>query len=398
MSCRGCGSDRLHLVIDLGPTPIANALVSDPDAPEVFYPLRAFVCETCFLMQIPAIDTPVFTDEYPYFSSANPALVKNARVFVVDVMARLKPKYVLEIASNDGYLLQHFPDDVDVHGFEPSVNVAEVAMAAGINTTCAFFGSTVAAQVAGADLIIANNVLAHVPDLHDFVEGLRIALAPNGVISLEFPHVLGMLNSTQFDTIYHEHYSYFSITALAPVFAAHGLTISKVRPLNTHGGSLRVELRHTESADGSTPCDGSFSVIDLETAMGISAIGTYDAFARKAQACRRDTLRFFDELPKGQRVAGYTAPAKASTFLNYCGLRSDQIEWTVDAAPAKVGKFIPGTRIPIVSEDDFFVRCVTPPDILFVFAWNWLEQAMARTRALGFTGKFLTAIPKLVCE
>lgn len=391
MNCRGCLSPDLHLVIDLGPQPIANELVDSVDAAEMIYPLRVFVCERCFLMQIPPVAADCFHADYAYFSSANPSLVENARLYVAGVMERFSPKYVLEIASNDGYLLQHFPEGVETHGIEPSANVAEAAIERGINTTVAFFGSTVAVQVAGADLIIANNVLAHVPDLHDFVEGLKIALAPGGVISIEFPHVLNLLAQTQFDTIYHEHYSYLSLNALDPVFHAHGLSVMDVEQIDTHGGSLRLWVTHDDGKPGSTRMQ---AVSIAESRAGLGKIATYDAFALRTRTIRDETIRLFQSFRQtGNTVAGYGAPAKAATFLNYCGIRADQLPYTIDDAPAKSGKYMPGVRIPIVSPEQ--LTFAEQPDYLVILPWNWADDIKRRAREFGYRGSFVTLIPQI---
>lgn len=391
--CRGCGAGLDHELVDLGPSPFSNAFVDGPDDAEMFYPLRAFVCEVCFLVQIPAVANPadIFNDRYAYFSSANAAFVEHARTFAENAIATLgldRTSHVVEVASNDGYLLRQFKaHDIAATGYEPSESVAAVARQSGITTLVQFFGAATAGLIPPADLIVANNVIAHVPDLHDFVEGLRIALKPGGRISIEFPHVLKLLEQVQFDQIYHEHYSYFSLLALEPVLAEHGLAVERVELLPTHGGSLRLWVEHVRSQAPYVSPEALG-----ETAFGLREIATYDRFKQRVQNCRSEAVRFFlDVHESGRTIAGYGAPAKAATFLNFCGIRRDLLPWTCDNTPRKIGRYIPGARIPIFPEEHI---AEDPPDYLVLLAWNWKAEMTRKAREqFGFTGHIVTAIP-----
>jgi SAM-dependent methyltransferase len=392
--CRGCDASLDHLLIDLGPAPLANAFVDGLDAPETFYPLRAFVCERCFLVQIPEVETPgsIFNENYAYFSSSNPPFVEHARKFVDETVKRLDlgpQSRVFEIASNDGYLLQHFlPYGIPVLGIEPSGNVAAVARDKGIPTATEFFGSHSIFERGTADLIVANNVLAHVPNLHDFMEGMAACLKPTGWISIEFPHVVNMLNNCQFDTIYHEHYSYFSLRALQPIVQAHGLEIVHVERFPVHGGSLRVWLRHRSLLD--VPTLDVANAMSFELHCGIDQIATYDKFAADAMECRHKALDFFLTVG-GKSIAGYGAAAKGNTFLNWCGIRRDLLPWVADSTAYKVGKYLPGSRIPVVAEE---LLASSDLEFLVILPWNWREALAKRATELGFRGQFVTMVPE----
>lgn len=396
LNCRGCGADLSTVLADLGPAPLANAFIDDVDAVETFYPLRAYVCARCFLVQLPEIASPsaLFNDSYAYFSSVSAGFVEHARRFAGNAARafELGPESrVLEVGANDGYLLQHFQAlGMQVLGVDPSANVAAVAANRGIMMTTAFFGSKLAESLPKADLIVANNVLAHVPDLHDFIEGLAIALADGGHISLEFPHALQMLFETQFDTIYHEHYSYMSLIALLPLLKYHGLEAVDVETLPTHGGSLRVTVRH----DYDCGDDNSAAVetaIAGELAFGLNKLETYYAFAGRVTRAKVAALEFLGR--HVGKVGGYGAPAKANTFLNYCGIKPDLLPWTVDGTPFKQGKFTPGSRIPIYNEK---YAALEQPEYLMILAWNWRNEIAARARSLGFKGQFVVALPHCV--
>lgn len=397
MTCRFCSAPLSEIVADLGVLPLSNAYVH-PDRllePEPFYPLVAYVCGRCFLVQVAAVETPehLFSD-YAYFSSYSDAWLAHARGYSLAIRERLDlgaQSQVIEIASNDGYLLQYFRDaGVPVLGIEPAANVGAVAREKGIETWTKFFGTATAREIAGrADLLIANNVLAHVPDLNDFVEGMRIALAPRGTITIEFPHLLQMMRFSQFDTIYHEHYSYLSLLTVQRVIAAHGLDAVDVEELPTHGGSLRVYARHA----GAEVAASVEAILADERRFGLDGIETYRHFADGVRACKRALLQFLIAArDDGKRVAGYGAPAKASTLLNYCGARTDFIDYTVDRSPHKQGLYLPGTRIPIFGPEKI---AETRPDYVLVLAWNLRDEIMSQMAHIReWGGRFVIPIPR----
>jgi SAM-dependent methyltransferase len=378
--------------------PLSNAFVH-PDRllePEPFYPLVAYVCTHCFLVQVAAAETPehIFGD-YRYFSSYSDSWLASARAYCAAMQQRLAlgaHSQVIEIASNDGYLLQYFREAaIPVLGIEPALNVAEAARAKGIQTWTTFFGTAAAKELAGrADLLIANNVLAHVPDLNDFVEGLRIALAPRGTITIEFPHLLRLVQEGQYDTIYHEHLSYFSFATVCRVLEAHGLSVVDVEELQAHGGSLRVYAQHARAEVAA----GVGALLATERAFGVDRIETYRGFAEHVRESKRALLRFLiDARGAGKRIAGYGAPAKASTLLNYCGVRTDFIDYTVDRNVHKQGLYLPGTRIPIHAPEKL---AETKPDFVLVLPWNLRDEivsAMAHVR--GWGGRFVIPVPRV---
>jgi SAM-dependent methyltransferase len=397
--CRSCGAALEHTFCDLGASPLSNSYL-EPDqlgAMEPFYPLHARVCARCFLVQIEAVETPErHFGDYAYFSSYADTWLEHARAYVEMATARfgLGPSSrVVEIASNDGYLLQYFKArGVPVLGVEPAANVARVAQEKGIPSLVRFFGRAFAAELAAshgrADLLLGNNVLAHVPDLNDFVAGLAVALAPQGVLTMEFPHLLRLIEETQFDTIYHEHYSYLSLVAVEAAFARHGLALFDVEELATHGGSLRIFARHG-------PAEPSARLVALratERAAGLDRLDAYRGFDERVKAVKRDLLAFLIEAKRaGQSVVGYGAPAKGNTLLNYCGIRTDLLDYTVDRSPHKQGRYLPGTRIPIHAPDR--IRA-TRPDYVLILPWNLrdeITQQMADIRDWG--GRFVVPIP-----
>lgn len=390
--------------MDLGAQPLANSYLEPADLrrPELFHPLCVYVCGECFLVQLPEAERPeaIFSD-YAYFSSYSESWLRHARLYGEAMIERFGfgPGHrVIEIASNDGYLLRWFKErGIPVLGIEPARNVAEAAEAAGIPTMVRFFGSEtargIATEAGQADLLVGNNVLAHVPDLNDFVKGLKIALAPQGVLTMEFPHLLRLMDEDQFDTIYHEHYSYFSFLTVRKVFAAHGLTLFDVEELPTHGGSLRIFARHDE--DDSKPLEPA--VADLlvrEEAACLTHLATYRAFAERVQRVKRGLLRFLIQArEEGKSVVGYGAPAKGNTLLNYCGVRTDLLDYTVDLSPHKQGRFLPGTRIPIHAPDR--IR-ETRPDYVLILPWNLKEEIMAQMSDVrSWGGRFVVAIPEV---
>jgi SAM-dependent methyltransferase len=402
LKCRFCGALLEHTFVDLGTSPLANAYVrADALAkPESFYPLHVRVCSDCLLVQLPAVETPehIFSD-YAYFSSWSTSWLEHAQSYAELARQRfaLGPSSrVVEVASNDGYLLQYFREvGVPVLGIEPAANVAQRAMERGVETVVEFFGSRLAealtAQRGRADLVIGNNVLAHVPALNDFVDGLRIMLTPGGAITLEFPHLLRLIEERQFDTIYHEHFSYFSLMTVEQVFRAHDLLLFDVDELPTHGGSLRVYVRH--AGDGGP--GRSHAVDDVlvrESAAGLDRLETYVGFAEQVREAKRGLLAFLIEAKReGKQIAGYGAPAKGNTLLNYCGIGTDFLDFTVDRSTDKQGLYLPGTRIPILSPA---ALADARPDYVLVLPWNLQDEiveSMAHVRDWG--GQFVVPIP-----
>ncbi len=381
--------------------PLANSyLRKDQEASaEPRYSLHAYVCETCWLVQVPAMATPehIFRD-YAYFSSFSDTWRAHCAAYAKAMVARLgltPESRVVEVASNDGILLTQFLSaGIPVLGIEPARNIAEYANAQGIPTRAEFFGAETARALRGegyaADLIAANNVLAHVPDLHDFIEGFRILLKPGGTVTFEFPHVLEMLRLTQFDTIYHEHFSYLSLTALAPLFARHGLAMVDVEKLPTHGGSLRLFVQHA----GAKAADSVATILAEETAFGLTRRATYEAFDRKVRALRAELLSMLQKLKaEGRRVAAYGAPAKGNTLLNYCGITSELVAYTVDRNPEKQGCLLPGSHLPIHAPEHILAD---RPDVLLVLPWNIAPEIMGQMAAIrGWGGRFLLAIPEV---
>ncbi|MBW8876792.1 MAG: methyltransferase domain-containing protein [Acidobacteria bacterium] len=407
LACRFCGAPLSHVFVDLGSQPLANSYLEPEDLgkAETFLPLCVYVCGECFLVQLPEEERPeaIFSD-YAYFSSYSESWLRHAEAYATAMVERFglgAGHQVIEVASNDGYLLRWFAErGIPALGIEPAANVAAAAEAAGIPTLVKFFGAATARELAAAgtraDLLVGNNVLAHVPDLNDFVAGLKILLAPTGVLTMEFPHLLRLMAEDQFDTIYHEHYSYFSLSTVRRVFAAHGLTLFDVEELPTHGGSLRVYCRHACHAEDASKRIGE-RVVDLlarEAADGFSRLETYRSFDERVRRVKRGLLRFLIEArEEGRSIAGYGAPAKGNTLLNYCGVRTDFLDFTVDRSPHKQGRFLPGTRIPIHGPDRLREA---RPDYVLILPWNLKEEIMeqmADVRSWG--GRFVVAIPEV---
>jgi hypothetical protein len=369
---------------------------------EPFYPLHVFVCDHCFLAQLPEHVTPkAIFEEYAYFSSYSDTLLKHSREYTEEMTRRWalgKQSLVVELASNDGYLLRNFVSNgVPVLGVEPAKNVAKIAIEKGIPSVTQFFGVALATTLARderhADLLLGNNVLAHVPDINDFVEGMHILLKPQGVITMEFPHVMQLITQNLFDTVYHEHFSYLSFTTVEAIFSAHGLTLFDVDEIPTHGGSLRIYGRH--AADTTKPV--SPKVADLrqrEATFGIRDLKTYSSFGRKVAATKRKILEFLVAAKsEGRSIAGYGAPGKGNTLLNYCGIRTDFLDYTVDRSPYKQGTYTPGTRIPILTPET--IR-KTRPDFLFILPWNLADEIIAQNAYIReWGGKFVIPIPEL---
>jgi SAM-dependent methyltransferase len=403
-SCRFCAA-RLHTTfVDLGMSPLCQTHISPEGLHEMepFYPLHAYVCDKCFLVQLQEFVSPqsIFT-EYAYFSSYSTSWVEHARRYAEMAKDRFglgARSKVMEIASNDGYLLQHFvAAGVPVLGIEPAANVAEVAVGKGIPTTVRFFGRDSARAIAQEhgrpDLLLGNNVLAHVPDLNDFVGGMKILLAPGGVITMEFPHLQRLMAENQFDTIYHEHFSYFSFVAVERVFKHHGLTMFDVEELPTHGGSLRIFARHTENAE--LPVGPRVAALrQRELVDGFETLARYSGFGQQVMATKRKLLAFLiDAKQQGKKIVGYGAPGKGNTLLNYCGIRSDFLDFTVDANPYKQGKFTPGTRIPILPPAA--IR-QAKPDYELILPWNLNAEISKAASYIGeWGGRFVVPIPEV---
>jgi SAM-dependent methyltransferase len=367
---------------------------------EPFYPLHAFVCEECFLVQLEEFESPqeIFSD-YAYFSSYSDSWLAHCKAYTDQMQARLaldSSNLVIEIASNDGYLLQYFAaDEIPVLGIEPAANVAAVAEEKCIPTLVKFFGVETARELAAsgqqADLLLGNNVLAHVPDINDFVAGMTIALKPAGTITMEFPHLLQLMRHNQFDTIYHEHFSYLSLLSVERIFAAHGLHIFDVEELPTHGGSLRIHAQH---ADDDIVSDRVAAVRRAESDAGLADIATYADFGERAAATRAALREFLENARQdGKRVVAYGAPAKGNTLLNYCDVGTDLIDFTVDRSPAKQGRLLPGTHIPVHAPEKLLDA---RPDYVLILPWNIKDEIMEKMSAVqDWGGKFVVPIPSV---
>jgi 2-polyprenyl-3-methyl-5-hydroxy-6-metoxy-1,4-benzoquinol methylase len=401
--CRFCSNLLKHTFVDLGMSPLSNAYLKldSINKAEKFYPLHAYVCENCFLVQLEEFETPdhIFSD-YAYFSSYSETWLHHAENYTELMIKRFglnANSQVIEIASNDGYLLQYFQkQNIPVLGIEPAANVAKVAEEKGIPSLVKFFGVSTAQELVNqgiqADLLLGNNVLAHVPDLNDFVAGMKIVLKPNGILTMEFPHVLQLILQNQFDTIYHEHFSYFSFLTVEKVFATHGLTLFDVEELPTHGGSLRIYGQHN---DGKKPISDRVSLLkSKERKAGLEQLETYLGFGDKVKSIKCDLLSFLiDAKKQGKSIVGYGAPAKGNTLLNYCGIRTDLIDYVVDRSPHKQGLFLPGTHIPIYHPDK--IR-ETKPDYLLILPWNLKDEIMGQMADIReWGGKFIVPIPEV---
>lgn len=402
--CRSCGGTVEHTFCDLGMSPLSNAFLTADrrEGLEVFYPLHARVCSDCLLVQLPSFETPVnIFGDYAYFSSYSESWLAHCKSYAANVISRFQlgaESLVVEIASNDGYLLQYFKAaGIPVLGIEPAANVAEAARCRGIETIVRFFGTELAQdevlQDRRADLLIANNVLAHVPDLHDFVAGLSLAMKPHAILTVEFPHLLQLMQGRQFDTIYHEHFSYFSFLSAKRVFERHGLVVFDVEQVPTHGGSLRLYAQL--AASGRQHIGPSVeALLAEEERCGLGALTTYTVFDEQARSVKRDLLEFLIEVKRnGRSVAGYGAPAKGNTLLNYCGIRSDFLDYTVDLNPVKQGCFLPGTHIPVYGPDKLRD---TRPDYVLILPWNLKSEIIRQTAFVReWGGRFVVPIPRL---
>lgn len=403
-SCRFCGTGLERTFIDLGMSPLCETYPSEGDLNrgEVYYPLRVYVCERCFLVQLEEYQSPenIF-GEYPYFSSYSDSWLRHCENYCEDMIKRFSlngQSFVVEVASNDGYLLQYFVQrNVPVLGIEPAANVAKVAIEKGVPTAVQFFGTQLARELAAqgrcADLIVGNNVLAQVPNLNDFVEGLRILLKPDGVLTLEFPHLLRLIEHNEFDTIYHEHFSYFSLLTTTQVMRAHGLTVFDVEVLPTHGGSLRVYACRAESRAHAIQPSVQKLIAEEESA-GLASLEGYERFAEQVKQTKFALMDFLlKAVQSGKTVAAYGAPGKSATLLHYCGIGKDLIEYTVDRNPLKQGRFLPGSRIPIHPPDH--IR-ETKPDYVVILPWNLKDEIIGQLQFIrDWGGRFVVPIPKV---
>src|SRR5665647_2793501 len=401
--CRLCGNKLQHMFLSLGNSPLANLYLDESElhTTEAYYPLEVFVCDSCFLVQLEEYEAAerIFSATYAYFSSYSESWLQHCKEYtdmIVDRFFLGKHSHVLEVASNDGYLLQYFKEyGIPVRGVEPAKNTAEVARKRGIPTDVTFFNSTYAKKLLEydqqGDLIIGNNVLAHNPDLHDFVEGLNIALKPDGVITMEFPHLLRLMEKNQFDTIYHEHFSYFSFNVALTLFAKHDLEVFDVEEIPTHGGSLRIYAQHKEDIP-KPRTQRVEKLLEKEATAGLFDVDTYYKFGENVKLTKRLLLQCLIHLKNsGKKIVGYGAPAKGNTLLNYCGIRTDFLDYTVDRNPAKQGKYLPGTHLPIMHPDVIKQR---KPDYILILPWNIKDEIMQQ---LGYIrewgGRFIIPIP-----
>jgi len=404
-ACRFCGNAELHLVVDLGMSPLCESFLSRDQLlqMEPFYPLRALFCEECGLMQVDEYvgGREIFCGQYAYFSSFSDTWLQHCKRYAEQMIERFgldESSHVVELASNDGYLLKNFVErGIPCLGIEPAENVAEAARAIGVPTRVEYFGTELARQMVAeglqADLLAANNVLAHVPNLNDFVAGMKIVLAPQGVVTIEFPHLMNLIEGNQFDTIYQEHYCYFSFFTLERIFASHGITLFDVEELATHGGSLRIFGRHTQYAGiPVTPAVAAMRRRELEK--GFDRLETYQAFAERVAEVKRSLLEFLIKARReGKHIAAYGAPGKGNTLLNYCGIREDFVDYAVDRNPYKHGRFLPGTHIPVFAPERI---AQTRPDFVLILPWNLKEEIVKQLAYVREWGaQFVVPIPQL---
>jgi SAM-dependent methyltransferase len=402
--CRFCGAALHHTFVDLGMSPLCESYVSRDklNHMEPFYPLHVYVCQNCFLVQLDEFVSPTeIFSEYAYFSSYSDSWLQHVKDYTNMIVERFElnnQSYVIELASNDGYLLQYFVQKgIPVLGIDPAANIAKVAVEKGVPTLVRFFGREVARELVAegkqADLLLGNNVLAHVPDINDFVGGMKILLKPQGVITMEFPHLMRLMEGNQFDTIYHEHFSYLSFIAVEKIFAAHELTLFDVEELSTHGGSLRIYARHTD--DATKPVSSPVTELrEREEVAGFTRLETYTSFTEQVENTKRKLLDFLIKAKwEGKSVAGYGAPGKGNTLLNYCGIRTDFLDYTVDRNPYKQGQFLPGTHIPIFPPDKIKE---TKPDYVLILPWNFKDEIMRQISYIReWGGQFVVPIPEV---
>ena len=401
--CRFCNSRLEHVFLDLGKTPSANSYLKQEDLiGEKTYPLCVYICEECFLVQIPEILTPdeLFSN-YAYFSSFSDIWLDHAKKYVGMMLNRFdlnEESYVIEIASNDGYLLKNFVvHKIPVLGIEPASNIAKIATKNGIPTLEKFFNTDCANELKEknqqADLLLGNNVLAHVPNINNFVAGMKILLKPNGIITMEFPHILQLIKQNQFDTIYHEHFSYFSFFVIQKIFLSKGLTIFDVEEIPTHGGSLRIFAKHSENKLFEIT-ENVENLIKKEKQMGLDNYSVYSDFSQKVKNVKNELNQFLEKAKlEGKSTVCYGAPAKGNTLLNFCGIKNEQITYTVDRSPHKQGLFLPGSHLPIKSPKNILE---TKPDYIIILAWNLKDEIMEQMKDVRAWGcKFVVPIPEL---
>ena len=402
--CRICYSTLKKELINLGMSPIANSFIpfKKNNQAETYFPLKVLICNTCYLAQLDESEKPenIFNNNYAYLSSYSNSWLDHSKKYAEEVIKKYNltaSSHVVEIASNDGYMLQYFlKHNIKVTGIEPATNCAEAARKKNIYTENLFFtkanASFIVKKHGKANLMIANNVLAHVPNMHDFISGFKIMLSKEGVITFEFPHLLQLIKNNQFDTIYHEHYSYLSLKPLIDLFNKHQLRVFDVKNLNTHGGSLRIYVCHTKAKHLDNT--NIVNVLNKETAFGLWKESTYKNFRNQVLLIKENTIKFFMETrKKNQVIVGYGAPAKGNTFLNYCGIGKDYIQFTVDKSKTKQNTFLPGTRIPVYDIDKLKT---VKPDYIFILPWNIKEEIASQIRNnYDYPVKFVTAIPKL---
>jgi hypothetical protein len=405
MKCRFCKSELSDVFIDLINSPASNSFLTKEELnePEIFFPLKVYTCHTCFLVQIEEYkkSDAIFDNDYVYFSSYSTSWLAHARRYTEKMISRFnfnEHSKVIEIASNDGYLLQYFHEkNIPVLGIEPTANTAEVAINKGIETITEFFGVKLAKELVSkgikASLLLGNNVLAHVPDIVDFVSGMKILLKEDGVITMEFPHLMQLVDNNQFDTIYHEHFSYLSFYTVKQIFESCGLSLFDVEEIPTHGGSLRIYAKHEEDA-GKEISQNVADLVDKEIAKGMNKPAYYQNFQQKALQVKLNFTEFLIKQKKeGKKVAAYGAAAKGNTLLNYCGIKNDLIEFVADANPHKQNKFLPASHIPVVSED---LLKQAKPDFVIIFPWNIKEEVMKQLSYIkDWNGKFAVPIPQL---
>jgi 2-polyprenyl-3-methyl-5-hydroxy-6-metoxy-1,4-benzoquinol methylase len=405
MQCRFCKTKLEHVFVDLINSPASNSYLNKEqlNEPEVFYPLKVYTCSNCFLVQVDEYkkSDAIFNSEYAYYSSYSTSWLVHAKKYVEKMTGRFalnKNSQVIEIASNDGYLLQYFKEkNIPVLGIEPTANTAKVAEEKGIKSIVDFFSVQLAGTLAGegiqADLLLGNNVLAHVPDINDFVRGMKIVLKPTGVITMEFPHLMQLVENNQFDTIYHEHFSYLSFHTVKKIFEAHGLDMFDVDELSTHGGSLRIYAKHKEDTT-KTVSENVNALLKKEEENGLLNLAYYNNFQQKALRIKLDFTSFLIEQKRvGEKVAAYGAAAKGNTLLNYCGIKNDLIDFVVDANPYKQNKWLPASHIPVVNEE-YLKRA--KPHYVIIFPWNLKDEI---TKQLAYVkdwnAQFVIPIPEL---
>ncbi|NND33203.1 MAG: methyltransferase domain-containing protein [Saprospiraceae bacterium] len=404
-TCRFCNKPLQHSVIDLGMSPLCQKHIKPEERNDMepFYPLHAYICDHCWLMQLEDFATPdeIFADDYAYFSSYSESWIMHARNYTEMMVQRfgISGKHlVIEIASNDGYLLQWFNGKgIPVLGIEPAKNVARVAKQNGIRTEVEFFGRQTAGVLSKryrkANLLLGNNVLAHVPDINDFVSGMKIMLHADGIFTMEFPHLQRLIEENQFDTIYHEHFSYLSFSVVNRIFTHHGLTLFDVEEIPTHGGSIRIFGKHSNNKSH-TISERAKELLYRETALGMETLDYYANFSEQVKETKRKLLSFLIEKKKlGKTIVGYGAPGKGNTLLNYCGIRTDFLDYTVDRSPHKQGNFLPGSHIPILAPEKIKE---TKPDYVLILPWNLKKEITTQMQYIReWGGSFIVPIPEV---